>query len=181
MTSADTLILFAHPALERARVAPAMIKAAESLPGVSVRDLYELYPDFTIDVHREQAALAGAQAVVLQFPLYWYSTPALMKEWMDLVLTHGFAYGAEGHALEGKTMACAVTTGGKAFTYDEKGHNRYSIADFLRPLEQTARLCRMTWRAPFVVHDAPALGEKGRASTADRYAAWLAKLVKARA
>ena len=52
------LIGFAHPALERARVAPAMLKAAGALPAFPVRDLYDLYPDMTIDVLAEQVALA---------------------------------------------------------------------------------------------------------------------------
>jgi glutathione-regulated potassium-efflux system ancillary protein KefG len=181
MSPADTLVLFAHPALERAHVGPVMIEAAAALPGVEVRDLYELYPDFTIDVAREQKALAAAHAVILQFPLYWFAPPALMKEWLDLVLTHGFAYGAEGRALEGKTMACAVTTGGRAFAFDEKGQSHDTIADFLRPLEQTARLCRMRWKTPFVVHDAPALDAGGRSQAASNYAAWLARLAKAKA
>lgn len=171
-----TLVLFAHPALERARIGPAMVAAATSTPGVALRDLYELYPDFTIDVAAEQNALCCARAIVLQFPFYWYSTPALLKEWLDLVLTHGFAYGARGRALEGRTLACAISTGGPQDAYADTGQNLYSIDDFLRPLEQTARLCRMGWAKPFVVHGAAVIDEAAREATASQYSRWLADL-----
>jgi glutathione-regulated potassium-efflux system ancillary protein KefG len=172
----STLVLFAHPALERARLGPAMAQAAQAAPGVIFRDLYELYPDFTVDVAAEQAAVKAAGAVVLQFPFYWFSSPALMKEWLDLVLTHGFAYGAEGHALEGKTFACAITTGGPQDPSPASGDERYGVEDYLRPLEQTARLCAMRWKKPFVVHGATIRTDAARDRAAARYATWLAKL-----
>jgi glutathione-regulated potassium-efflux system ancillary protein KefG len=172
----STLVMFAHPALERARLGPAMAQAAAAAPGVVFRDLYELYPDFTIDVAAEQAALKAARALVLQFPFYWFSTPALMKEWLDLVLTHGFAYGTTGHALEGKIFACAITTGGPQDPSPAGGDERYGVEDYLRPLEQTAKLCAMRWKKPFVVHGATIRTDAARDKAAARYAAWLAKL-----
>ncbi|HEY0051977.1 MAG TPA: NAD(P)H-dependent oxidoreductase, partial [Caulobacteraceae bacterium] len=135
--TATTLVLFAHPAVERARLGPALASAAAARPDVVLHDLYELYPDFTVDVQAEQRALLGAGTVVLQFPLYWYSCPALLKEWMDLVLTHGFAYGAGETRLVGKRLACAVSTGGFDADYGPGGANRFPLTDFLRPLEQT--------------------------------------------
>lgn len=168
-----TLVIFAHPVLERARVAPGLLAAAQGAPHVEIRDLYELYPDFTIDVEAEQAALVRHQRVVLQFPLFWYSAPALLKEWLDLVLTHGFAYGAEGHALKGKTMALAISTGGGKAAYQTEGHNRFSVAAFLHPFDQTAHLCNMRWAEPFVVHGAAVLTEQDLAREAGRYADFL--------
>ena len=176
MPESSTLVLFAHPAVERARLGPMMAQAAGAMPGVEVRDLYELYPDFTVDVAAEQRALKGAARIVMQFPFYWYSTPALLKEWMDLVLTHNFAYGLKGHALDGKVLACALSTGGADHAYAEDGHNRYSVHDFLRPIEQTARLCRMSWESPFTIHGAPVLTEDDRAATVERYRHWLSRL-----
>ena len=76
----STLVIFAHPVFERARVAPGLLAAAEGAPDVEVRDLYELYPDFTIDVEAEQQALLRHERIVLQFPFYWYSAPAMMKQ-----------------------------------------------------------------------------------------------------
>src|SRR5215212_8334762 len=147
----STLVIFAHPVLERARVGPGLLAAAEGAAQVEVRDLYELYPDFTIDVDVEQEALGRHQRLVLQFPLFWYSAPALLKEWLDQVLTHGFAYGASGLALKGKVLACAVTAGGGSAPHQTHGHDQAGIEALLRPFHDTARLCQMRWAKPFIV------------------------------
>jgi glutathione-regulated potassium-efflux system ancillary protein KefG len=146
------LILFAHPALERSRVNRLLIRAVRDLPGVTFHDLYEEYPDFDIDVSREQLLLVDHDILVLQHPLFWYSTPALLKEWQDLVLEHGWAYGSEGRMLAGKCALNVLTTGGRESAYRGEGHNRFTIRQFLAPLEQTFRLCGMDYLPPFVVH-----------------------------
>jgi glutathione-regulated potassium-efflux system ancillary protein KefG len=146
------LILFAHPALEKSRVNRHLMHAVDGLEGVTFHDLYEEYPDFQIDVAREQDLLRTHDVIVLQHPFYWYSGPALLKEWMDLVLEHGFAYGAEGKALRGKTMLNAITTGGPRTAYQADGYNRFTIRQLLAPFDQTAHLCGMRYLAPFVVH-----------------------------
>ncbi|MES1201730.1 MAG: NAD(P)H-dependent oxidoreductase [Pseudomonadota bacterium] len=150
--SRKVLILFAHPAYHRSRANRAMVEAVRDLEGVTFHDLYEAYPDLLIDVPAEQELLAKHDAIVAQHPFYWYSAPALIKEWQDLVLTHGWAYGQEGRALEGKIWMNATTTGGRHETYGETGYNHYSIEELMRPFEATANLCRMRWQAPFVVH-----------------------------
>lgn len=176
--AAPTLVIFAHPAVERARINPVLLGAARAACGAEVRDLYELYPDFTIDVPAEQAALAAARLVVLQFPLYWFSAPAMLKEWTDLVLTHGFAYGEGGRALAGKTLACAFSTGGGAGAFAPGGSHGLAVPDLLRPYEQTARLCGMAWAEPFVVHGAAVPDAAGLARAGEAYAGHLARLAR---
>jgi glutathione-regulated potassium-efflux system ancillary protein KefG len=146
------LILFAHPALEKSRVNRPLAAAVRGLAGVTFHDLYEAYPDFDVDVRREQGLLTAHDLVVFQHPFYWYSTPALVKQWEDLVLEHGWAYGTGGTALRGKTWLSAVTTGGREAAYQHDGYNRFTIRELLAPLEQTARLCGMQFLPPFVVH-----------------------------
>ena len=104
-----------------------------------------------IDISREQALLTAADAVVLQHPFFWYSTPALVKQWEDLVLEHGWAYGGGGNALQGKSFLSVITTGGGQDAYHAEGHNRFSIRELLAPIEQTVRLCGMRYLSPFVV------------------------------
>lgn len=146
------LILFAHPAFEKSRVNRRLAAAVRDLEGVTFHDLYEAYPEFDVDVPREQALLVAADTVVLQHPFFWYSTPALVKEWEDLVLEHGWAYGCEGTALQGKRLLSAITTGGREDAYCRDGHNRFTMRELLAPIEQTARLCGMDYLPPFVVH-----------------------------
>lgn len=146
------LVLFAHPALQKSRANITLVGAVKSLPGVTFHDLYETYPEFDIDVDREQRQLLDHDVIVFQHPFYWYSCPSLLKEWMDLVLEFGFAYGNGGTKLAGKALLSAVTTGGAESAYSRTGHNYFSISELLTPFEQTARLCGMRWLPPFIVH-----------------------------
>lgn len=148
------LVIFAHPTFEKSRVHRAWIEAIRDVPGVSLRDLYELYPEFDIDVPAEQESLSNHDVVVLQHPLYWYSTPALVKQWLDLVLEHGWAYGSDGNALEGKLLLSAISSGGKAEAYSPEGFHQITLGELLAPIRQTARLCKMRYLPPFVAHGA---------------------------
>jgi glutathione-regulated potassium-efflux system ancillary protein KefG len=105
-------------------------------------------------VNREQRLLTGHDIVVFQHPFYWYSTPAILKEWQDLVLEHGWAYGVGGTKLQGKITLNAITTGGPESAYKKSGYNRFTIRELLSPWDQTAHLCGMRFLAPFVVHAA---------------------------
>ena len=150
--SQRVLVLFAHPALEKSRVNRRLAAAVQDLPGVTFNDLYESYPDGHVVVQREKDLLEAHDTIVFQFPFFWYSTPALLKEWQDLVLEHGWAYGTEGHALRGKRALFVVSTGGKEEAYQEDGYNCYTMRQFLAPLYQTCRLCGIDCLPPFVVH-----------------------------
>ncbi|HWO17502.1 MAG TPA: NAD(P)H-dependent oxidoreductase [Kofleriaceae bacterium] len=152
------LVLFAHPVMERSRVNKRLVGALRDLPDVTIHDLYEAYPTFAIDVAREQELLAEHDVIVFQHPFYWYSTPAILKEWQDLVLQYGWAYGDGGTALAGKITLNAISTGGPAAAYRREGYNRFTVRELLAPWEQTANLCRMRFLAPYVVHAALRVG-----------------------
>jgi glutathione-regulated potassium-efflux system ancillary protein KefG len=161
------LVLFAHPAFEVSRVNRRLAHAIATMPGITFHDLYEAYPDFDVDVRREQQLLVAHDLVVAQHPFFWYSTPALVKQWEDLVLEHGWAYGTGGTALEGKLWLSVITAGGRETAYRHGGHNRFTIRELLAPIEQTVRLCRMRFLPPFVVHGTHLMTE----AEMDRHAA----------
>jgi glutathione-regulated potassium-efflux system ancillary protein KefG len=165
------LILFAHPAFHRSRANRALIDAVRGLEDVTFHDLYEAYPDLMVDVPREQGLLEAHDAVVMQHPFYWYSAPALVKEWLDLVLTHKWAYGEGGTALAGKTWLSAITSGGSEASYGPRGGNRFSVEEFLRPFEATAQLCGMHWRKPFVLHASHLVSQSELVDAALKYRA----------
>ncbi len=152
------LVQLAHPVLERSRVNRRLLAAVRDLEGVTVNDLYELYPDLDIDFRREQELLLAHDVIVFQHPLYWYSVPAILKEWQDLVLEHGWAYGKGGSKLHGKITCNAITTGGPATAYQHEGRNRFTMRELLAPWDQTAHLCGMRFLAPLVVHGSFRLG-----------------------
>lgn len=142
------LVLFAHPVFQTSLLNKTLINALPDIDQITVHDLYELYPNFMIDVAREQALLQSHDVIVFQHPLYWYSSPAILKEWMDLVLEHGFAYGSEGTALAGKQFLSIITSGGDLCNYQ----GERNIRDLLQPFEYTAKLCHMDYLPPFTVY-----------------------------
>jgi glutathione-regulated potassium-efflux system ancillary protein KefF len=149
----DILVLAAHPDLAQSRVNRALLHAAQER-GVAVRDLYTLYPDYSIDLPAEQAALAAARLVVWLHPIHWYGMPALMKLWIDEVFAFGWAYGPGGRALYGKDLWLVTSTGGPQDSYRPDRYNRYFFDAFLPPYDQTATLVGMRFLPPLVLHGA---------------------------
>jgi glutathione-regulated potassium-efflux system ancillary protein KefF len=155
----NILVIYAHPASHLSWVNRRLADAARGVVNVQLHDLYETYPDFQIDVAAEQARLASADVIVFLHPIQWYSMPSLLKEWVDTVLQHGWAYGREGKALHGKAYWLVVTTGSPAESYSQGGVHGRPFADYLPQFEQTATLCGMRWDAPYILHGAHHVGD----------------------
>lgn len=153
------LVLFAHPAFHKSHINKTLIEAIHDIEHVTINNLYERYPDFFINVPAEQKLLTAHDIIIWHHPFYWYSAPAIIKEWMDLVLQHGFAFGTHGLALSGKWAFSVVSTGGSKEVYAEHGNNQFTINQFLAPFNQSANLCRMKYLPPFVVHGSHTLTE----------------------
>ena len=153
-TPRKILVLFAHPSPERSEVNVPLFLASQKVEHVTTVDLYAEYPTYRIDIDKEQERLLAHDVIVFMFPLYWYSTPALLKEWQDLVLEYGFAYGKGGDALNGKIFLCALTAGGSESAYRADGFNHFTIKELLQPLEQTAMLTGMRYMPPFALFGA---------------------------
>lgn len=164
-------VLFFHPYPRRSQMNRALRDAAAACPGVQVRDMYETYPDFGIDVGAEQDLLLRTDVLVLQHPFYLYSCPALMKEWLDAVFELGWAYGDAGTKLAGKGWMQVITAGASEDSFRHGEANGYPVAELLRPFEQTARLCGMRPLEPFVVYAAGRVDPAAREAVAQRYRA----------
>lgn len=137
------LILFGHPAFKRSTINAALRKAVENLDGLTFHDLYRNYPDFLIDVAHEQKLCESHDIIIFQHPFYWYSTPAIIKEWFDLVLEYTWAYGETGSALAGKITFQALTAGGDLSNYRAGGLNSFTIRELTTPYRATANLCQI--------------------------------------
>jgi glutathione-regulated potassium-efflux system ancillary protein KefF len=168
------LIVYAHPYPDQSRVNQQMLKRACANPDVVIRSLYDLYPDFDIDVEAEQHAVEQAQLVVLQHPMYWYNMPPLLKLWIDKVFTHGWAYGKGATALNGKSLLWAVTTGGEHDHFQMGAYPGFAV--LAQPLQATALYCHMRWLEPVVVHGAFAADSEAQREQIEHYgerlAAW---------
>jgi glutathione-regulated potassium-efflux system ancillary protein KefF len=152
-------VIHAHPYLSHSRTNRALADALRGTPHLDLRSLYDLYPDFDIDVDAEQRALARAQLVVWMHPVFWYSVPGLMKHWIDKVLAYGWAYGEGGTALVGKHCLWIPTAGGDEDTYTPEGIHAHPFASFVPVIKQTARFCGMQWEPPHVVHGSTAIDD----------------------
>ena len=163
------LVLLAHPRLRASVVQYAMQKVIQGLDGVTLRDLYAEYPDFSIDVAREQQTLLAHDVIVLQHPIYWYSSPSILKEWQDLVLENGWAYGPGGTRLAGRFMLSAISTGGTEQAYQPQGRNRFEIEELLAPFNQTAYLCSMAFLKPFAIHAGRRMPQENLSAAVESY------------
>ena len=163
------LVIQAHPYPDRSRANRALTRAIEGVDAVEVRSLYDLYPDFSIDVEAEKSALGTCSAVVWQHPLYWYTAPALLKLWFEKVLTAGWAYGPNGTALRGKQCLWVVTTGADPQGYSENGLHQHTFDAFVPVMRQTAQFCGMIWLEPIIVHGAHKVSESELDAFGARY------------
>ena len=159
---ARLIVYYAHPGHKYSHVNRYMARAAAAVEGITYADLYRDYPRFDINVDIEQRRLLEHDVILFQFPLFWYSSPSIVKEWQDLVLEHGFAYGADGDRLADKRMMLAITAAGPNEAYTQGGYQHFELRTFLAPLEQTARLCRMHFPPPYVLYSSLRAPTDGR-------------------
>ena len=171
------LILFAHPRFEQSRSNAALLQQMPQHEQLTFHDLYELYPDFNIDIRAEKALLEQHDIIVMHHPFYWYSIPPLLKQWIDMVLEFGWAYGPGGTALKGKTVFNVLTSGGTREVYQREGRNRYTVREFLAPVEQTMNLCNMRYLPPFAVQGTHMLTREQLREMAADYELLLMKLL----
>jgi glutathione-regulated potassium-efflux system ancillary protein KefG len=172
------LILFAHPKYERSLNQAMLVKSIPELPEITFHDLYEKYPDFNVDIEFEQKLLLENQIIIWQHPFYWYNAPPLLKQWIDLVLAFGWAYGPGGNALHGKIVFNAITAGGQRSAYGKEGHNRFTVNQLLVPFDQTAYLCKMIWLPPFVIHGTHRINDSERKDQSELYNRILRRLAE---
>lgn len=174
MSARRTLVVVAHPDLAASRVTAHLADAIRDIEHVTVHDIAAAYPDGRIDVTREQRLLREHDTIVWQFPWHWYSVPGVLKSWIDQVLTYGFAYGADGTALRGKTLQLVTSTGGPATSYATDGFNRFTMSALLAPIDATAHLTGMRLAEPLVLHGARTVSDEDLALHAKHYRALLA-------
>ena len=170
------LILLAHPRFEKSRTNRFLLDKIEEQPGITLNDLYERYPDFNINVASEKALLTEHDIIIWHYPLYMYSAPAMLKQWIDVVLEYGWAHGSRGNALKDKTIFNALTAGGARESYAHNEPNRFTLRELLVPWEQTAALCKMIYIPPFVVHSTHLLTDQQLVEYARLYRLLLQRL-----
>lgn len=158
-----TLIVVAHPNMQDSVINRHLLEqAAKQTNNFTIHNIYEAYPDWNIDVAREQALIEAHDNVILQFPIYWFNSPPLLKKWLDDVFTYGWAYGSQSHdRLKEKTIALAVTAGIRDDDYHAEGKYQYTLAEILRPFEVTVLYINAKWGGFFGFYGTETYDEKG--------------------
>lgn len=166
------IVIVAHPNLENSRANRALMQQAKQNTNgnVDIRDLYKEYPDWNIDIEREQQLILQYDRVVFQFPFYWYSCPPLLKKWFDDVLTFGWAFGPEGNSLRGKEFMLATTAAGLEQGYRAGGDNWYTASELLRPIQATLNRCKVNYLPAFVAYNVDRISDEVLQAEAHRYA-----------
>ena len=158
--------------MDQSRANKALAKAAGDA-GFEVRDMYAIYPDFKIDVAKERQILENTDRIVFQFPVYWYSSPALAKQYEDDVFTGDHWAYSGGNALLNHEWLLAVTPGAELGAYQNEGRVHYTMPDLLRPYQATSVLIKTKFLTPFISYNASNLTDQELADRAQEYVKYL--------
>lgn len=146
------LLNLVHPNIQNSIVNKRLLDGIKDLENITINNLYEKYPDFKIDAKAEQKLLEENEIILFQFPMYWFSSPSLLKEWFDVVLEAGFAH-AGSYKLADKSFAVSVSCGGAEKAFSATGKDKKRVEEFLYPFEITANYVKMNYVKPYITYD----------------------------
>ena len=131
---------------------------------------------YSADILKEQKLLSEADLIIFQFPLWWYSMPALLKGYIDRVFSYGWAYGG-AQALVGKKILVSMTTGAPDFAWTED--KRGTIKEIFKHLfVGTFGLCGLNSVEPFIVYGAKRHSEMDKNTNFENYKKRLTEIVE---
>ena len=144
---ANTLVIVSHPYPEQSVMTKGLEAAAQSVPGVTVRNLEALYGFDTrnINANEERRLMREHSRIVFIFPTHWFNITPMMKAWLN------DTWGSVGPGVwQGKEMLIVTTAAGGDTTYGETGRTGVSLADVFTPMKASALHAGMTWLPPLV-------------------------------
>ena len=149
-----TLVILVHPDMENSRINKSWKEELEKYPDkITIHELYKEYPDWNIDIKKEQELILKHDNIIFEFPLYWYSSPPILKKWLDDVLSFNWAYGNE-YRLKGKNIGFAVSVGGPETEYLKTGSVKFSMNEILIPFEATVEYIKANLISHYILFDA---------------------------
>lgn len=178
MKEKKVLLNIVHPKLnDESRVNKKLLSLLENESNITINNLYAKYPDFKIDVEAEQKLLEENDIIIFQFPMYWLSSPALLKEYLDVVFTYNFAYG-DYYKLENKKLLIATSVGSGTAQYNRNGSNKFTVEELLNSFEATANYVRMGYAKPFVSYESFVVSDEDLEKNSKDYLAYIKELAK---
>lgn len=161
-----TLLLLAHPKLSESVVNKFLIDQLkqEKLENLTIRNLQSCIKNNHFNIEEEQKSLLEADRIIFQFPLFWYSYPAILKQWIDEVFTPGFAYGRKGKELGTKLIdkqfSVITTIGSTEEMYIPGGIVGFSANELLRHIQATVEYTGAVYTYPHFIYGSAFLKEE---------------------
>lgn len=145
------LIILGHPNIKQSIANKTIIETLQDkVEDIEIRNIHNLYPNYQINVQEEQAALLRHDLIILQYPMYWYNMPAILKIWFDEVFTYQFAYGSKGDKLKGKKLLPSLTIGQQEQNY--KKYRNDLMDNLLEPVKVSALYAQMEYLPPRLLY-----------------------------
>lgn len=168
-------MIISHPEIMESGSQQYLLSSIPENKDITVHHLESIYPDFNIDVKKEQNLLKEYDRIVFQFPFYWYSAPALLKKWQDDVLADGFAYGKKGKALVGKEFGLVISIGVRKEEYQPGGREGFSIDELMKPFQAMALKTGMEFLKMLPIFQFSYLTENQKMNLLIRYQQYLTR------
>ncbi len=130
---------------------------------ITLHEIHDLNLDNPAVIAREQEYLSGHEKIVFQFPLWWYSLPGHFKNWVDKVLTPGFAYDENGDKLKNREFMLNISVGSPKELYAKNTIHDLQESGFVHPIAQIFIYCQMKGHSHRIWYDTNALDTKALA------------------
>lgn len=155
-----TLVLFAHPYFEHSTTNVRLLECYEAMDNVTLRDLYEDYPDFHIQPFRERKRIVQYDRIIFHFPIIWFGLPPLLKLWIDEVFDMRWISETGLNILSGKDALIVTTVGGRELNYAPDGKFKTTIAELLSGLRVSLDVNSIELKKIHVIYNADNLSEE---------------------
>lgn len=146
-----TMVVISHPTIQTSSSQQFFLATLKGEDFVTIRHLDEVWceakPHFTRVIEEKALVESGAQRLILQFPMYWYQAPAVMKEWIDTVMSKSATF-----AKQIKELGIVVTLGVKEEAFRAGGKEQFTISELLRPFQALANAMSWNYLPNFEVH-----------------------------
>lgn len=134
-----TLILLAHPNIHQSVVHKRWLEEVKQYQNdFTVHDIYAEYPDWDINVKREQQLIEAHDELIIQFPFFWFSCPPLLKKWQDEVISGGWAFRG-GKSFQDRRVRLVVSAGMRKDAYSHAGFMSCTLDELLLPYKCVCR------------------------------------------
>ncbi len=149
-----TLIVVAHPNLNDSKVNASWVKELTKYPEeFYVHNLYDAEEQGEFNILEEQKLVEKYDKLILQFPIYWFNCPPLMKKWLDEVFLAGWAYG-DNNRMKNRVVGLIITAGIKENSYERFGKYKYTLQEILLPFQVTFNYMEANYKGFYAFYGA---------------------------